>query len=101
MHTKASIRYIAAALLLIVSAYGTAGHAQSSSPACTDSAISNSNGNVIRMRSGQTFQMFPGMGGRTASWLAGDEVSLCRVAGKTFEITNLDRNNQVVKAPRN
>jgi hypothetical protein len=100
MHLKTSTRYVAAALLVLASAAGMA-RAQSASPSCTDSVISNSNGGVIAMRSGQTYKLYPGTGGRTASWLPGDEVSLCRLGGSAYEITNLDRKNQMVKALRN
>jgi hypothetical protein len=99
MHLKVSIRYIAAALLFVTVADGLAQYAQALPP-CTDTAISNSNGSIIRLRTGQSYKIYPGTGARTASWLPGDKVSACPLGGSAYQITNL-RNNQAVKTLKN
>jgi hypothetical protein len=99
MHFAISIRYLAVALLFVASADGVTRPAQALPP-CTDTAISNSNGSVIRLRTGQSYKIYPGTGARTASWLPGDKVSACPLGGSAYQITNL-RNNQAVKTLKN
>jgi hypothetical protein len=99
MRLRSSSIGLAVAALFLVSADGITQHAHALPP-CTDMTISNSGGGVIRMRNGQTFSAFPGTGGRTMSWLPGDKVNVCPLGGAAFQITNLDRNNQTVRALR-
>jgi hypothetical protein len=99
MYLSSSIRGLAAAVLFVVSADGIMQCAHALPP-CSDMTISNPSGSVIRMRNGQTFSVFPGTGGRTGSWLPGDKVKVCPLGGSSYQITNLDRQNQTVKALR-
>jgi hypothetical protein len=99
MRLKSLIKGLALALLFVVSAEGVRQSAHALPP-CTDMTISNPAGSVIRMRNGQTFKVYPGTGGRTGSWLPGDKVTVCPLGGSSYQITNLDRKNQTVKALR-
>jgi len=99
MHSKISIRCLAAALVFMISANGESQRAHALPP-CTDTAISNTGAGVISMRTGQNFKVYPGTGGKVWAWLPGDKVTVCPLGGSAYEITNLDRKNQAVKALR-
>jgi hypothetical protein len=94
-----SIRASIVALVFVTSASAITQYAHALPP-CTDMTISNSGGSTIRMRNGQTFTVFNGTSGRIMSWLPGNNVSVCPLGGTTFQITNIDRNNQTVRARR-
>jgi hypothetical protein len=71
------------------------GENSATSPVCYNDKIINTNGQSIRMNSGQVFQAFPGSNPTLSGWLPLDKVKICRLGGSGYEITDLAKNNQV------
>ena len=69
-------------------------------PPCYNDKVSNTNGLLITLKSGQTFRGYPGTGRLTSVWLPLDKVTVCYLGGSAVEITNKSKNNQTVKALR-
>jgi len=73
----------------------SSGQDSASSSACFNDKIINTNGQSIRMNSGQRFQGYPGSNATLSFWLPLDKVKICRLGGNAYEIINLDKKNQV------
>jgi hypothetical protein len=52
--------------------------------------VADSSGNVIRLRSGQLFEVFPGQNRKVIFWQPLDKVTVCAIGGAASRITNLD-----------
>lgn len=96
MNAAFPIKYLALSLLMLA-LLACAAKPASATPPCSNSAILNSNGAIIQLRTGQTYAAFPGTSGRTMTWLPGDKVTICPLGGSADEITNTSRHNQTVK----
>ena len=82
--------FVAACLVLC----GGAAGAQT----CHQDAISTAPGTYLFTQKGQTFEIFPGQQGRTATWLPTDRLTVCRIGGSAFELTNTGRGGEHVEA---
>jgi hypothetical protein len=71
------------------------GQNSAKSPVCYNDQLINTNGQTLRMSSGQIFQGFPGSNPTLSFWLPLDKVKICRLRGSGYEITNLSRHNQI------
>jgi hypothetical protein len=73
----------------------SAGENSATSPVCHNDQVLNTNGQSIRMASGQIFQAYPGSNSTLSFWTPLDKVKVCRLGGSAYEITNLNRKNEV------
>jgi hypothetical protein len=64
-------------------------------PPCYKDHVTNTNGLMIRMGSGQVFQAYPGSGGRLSTWLPLDKVDICFLGGAAYQITDLNNGKQI------
>ncbi len=69
-------------------------------PPCRADKIDNASGRMIRLKSGQIFQGYPGSQRTTSTWTPLDKVSVCQIGGTAVTITNLSNRNQSIKALR-
>jgi hypothetical protein len=102
MNASFTTKYLAPALLMLAlfaaPTNPAAAATTASTPApCFTGAISESNGAYIKLWSGPTYVPFPGTSGRTMMWLPNDKVTVCRIGGTSYQITNTSRKNQTVK----
>jgi len=86
------VRLVSTALLILA---GTLAQAQ---PVCHDDAVSTAPGAYLFTQSGQAFQIFPGEGGLTETWLPLDRLRVCRRSGNAFELINTSRRGEQVGA---
>jgi len=67
-------------------------------PVCHNDAVSTAPGAYLFTQQGQAFQIFPGQGGLTATWLPLDNLRVCRLSGNAYELTDTSRKGEQVGA---
>jgi hypothetical protein len=65
---------------------------------CHPDAVSTAPGLYLFTQKGQAFEIFPGQQGRTETWLPTDRLTVCRMGGGAYELTNTGRHGEHVEA---
>jgi len=65
---------------------------------CHQDSVSTAPGTYLFTQKGQEFEIFPGQQGRTATWLPTDRLTVCRLGGSAFELTDTGRHGEHVEA---
>jgi len=86
--------------LLIASILLFPGAARAQTPPCFNSTVSEASGMLLTVGTGWIFQVFPGDGMRTGTWLPLDRLSICPLGGAAYRITNTSRRGVAIKALR-
>jgi len=74
------------------------GAAAAAAQPCHQDAVSTAPGAYLFTQTGQTFEIFPGQAGRTATWLPTDRLTVCRISGDAFVLTDTGRRGEHVEA---
>jgi hypothetical protein len=84
------MRYLLAAGLFLILTLNAA-----TAATCRDDAVQEATSPYLIAKSGWTFKLFPGNDLRiSGTWLPMDRLTICRLGGSAYEITNLDRHGE-------